>query len=129
MSQVDEILARLRFCLGAKNDTELAEILEIPYKTLDGWKTRGAIPESRIQNIVNLGNISRDWLLNGGNTIHGGNNQIGNLNTQNNGVNEIDRGEIWTEFVKLFDEYGSNAMLRKFIERLEEEKEKFAKGE
>ena len=128
MSQVDEILARLRFCLGAKNDTELAEILEIPYKTLYGWKTRCAIPESRIQNIVNLGNINRDWLLNGGNVIHGGNNQIGNSNTQNNGANEMDRGEVWAKFVELFDEYGSNAILRKFIERLEEEKEKFTKG-
>ena len=77
-------------------------------------------------------NVSLEYLESGvnisNNTIHGGNNQIGNSNMQNNGVNEIDRGEIWAEFVKLFDEYGSNAMLRKFIERLEEEKEKFTKG-
>ena len=52
-----------------------------------------------------------------------------NSNIQNNGSNEKERGEIWSEFVRLFDEYGSNAMLRKFIERLEEEKEKFTKGE
>ena len=127
MSQVDEILARVRFSLGVKNDTGLAEILEIPYKTLDGWKTRGAIPRARLLEISAKLNVTPEYLESGIN-ISGGNNQIGNSNTQNNGLNEIDRGEIWAEFVKLFDEYGSNAMLRKFIERLEEEKEKFTKG-
>ena len=71
MSQVDEILARLRFFLRAKSDKELAGILNVPYKTLDGWKTRGAIPESRIHNIVNHNNINRDWLLNGNNVKTG----------------------------------------------------------
>ena len=127
MSQVDEILARVRFSLGVKNDTGLAEILEIPYKTLDGWKTRGAIPRARLLEISAKLNVTPEYLESGIN-ISGGNNQIGNSNTQNKGLNEIDRGEIWAEFVKLFDEYGSNAMLRKFIERLEEEKEKFTKG-
>lgn len=127
MSQVDEILARVRFSLGVKNDTGLAEILEIPYKTLDGWKTRGAIPRARLLEISAKLNVTPEYLESGIN-ISGGNNQIGNSNTQNNGLNEIDRGEIWADFVKLFDEYGSNAMLRKFIERLEEEKEKFTKG-
>ncbi|ERJ30019.1 hypothetical protein UNSWCS_120 [Campylobacter concisus UNSWCS] len=73
-------------------------------------------------------NVTPEYLESGIN-ISGGNNQIGNSNIQNNGSNEKERGEIWSEFVRLFDEYGSNAMLRKFIERLEEEKEKFTKGE
>ena len=119
--------------LGVKTDKQMCEILEIPYNTITTWKDRGKIPNGRFLEIAAKLNVPIEYLESGvnisNNTIHGGNNQIGNSNTQNNGVNEIDRGEIWTEFVKLFDEYGSNAMLRKFIERLEEEKEKFTKGE
>nr|DAM62789.1 MAG TPA: CI repressor [Caudoviricetes sp.] len=122
----------MRAVLGVKTDKQMCEILEIQYGTLDNWKNRKKIPRGRLLEIATKLNVSLEYLERGvnisNNTIHGGNNQIGNSNTQNNGVNEIDRGEIWAEFVKLFDEYGSNAMLRKFIERLEEEKEKFTKG-
>ena len=126
-------MARMRAVLGVKTDKQMCEILEIPYNTITTWKDRGKIPNGRFLEIAAKLNVPIEYLESGvnisNNTIHGGNNQIGNSNTQNNGVNDIDRGEIWTEFVKLFDEYGSNAMLRKFIERLEEEKEKFTKGE
>lgn len=133
MENLEAVLARMRAVLGVKTDKQMCEILEIQYGTLDNWKNRKKIPRGRLLEIATKLNVSLEYLESGvnisNNTIHGGNNQIGNSNTQNNGVNEIDRGEIWAEFVKLFDEYGSNAMLRKFIERLEEEKEKFTKGE
>ncbi|WP_149724828.1 helix-turn-helix domain-containing protein [Campylobacter concisus] len=83
MSQVDEILARVRFSLGVKNDTGLAEILEIPYKTLDGWKTRGAIPRARLLEISAKLNVSPQYLESGinvsnGHFINGNNVSVGN---------------------------------------------------
>lgn len=124
MENLEAVLARMRAVLGVKTDKQMCEILEIPYNTITTWKDRGKIPNGRFLEIAAKLNVTTEYLESGVN-ISGGNNQIGNLNTQNNGLNEIDRGEIWSEFVRLFDEYGSNAMLRQFIERLEEEKEKF----
>lgn len=126
MENLEAILARMRAVLGVKTDKQMCEILEIQYGTLDNWKNRKKIPRGRLLEIATKLNVTPEYLESGIN-ISGGNNQIGNSNIQNNGSNEKDRGEIWNEFVRLFDEYGSNAMLRKFIERLEEEKEKFAK--
>lgn len=132
MENLEAVLARMRAVLGVKTDKQMCEILEIQYGTLDNWKNRKKIPRGRLLEIATKLNVSLEYLESGvnisNNTIHGGNNQIGNSNTQNNGANEMDRGEVWAKFVELFDEYGSNAILRKFIERLEEEKEKFAKG-
>lgn len=128
MENLEAILARMRAVLGVKTDKQMCEILEIQYGTLDNWKNRKKIPRGRLLEIATKLNVTPEYLESGIN-ISGGNNQIGNSNIQNNGSNEKNRGEIWSEFVRLFDEYGSNAMLRKFIERLEEEKEKFAKGE
>nr|DAR31214.1 MAG TPA: CI repressor [Caudoviricetes sp.] len=128
MENLEAVLARMRAVLGVKTDKQMCEILEIPYNTITTWKDRGKIPNGRFLEIAAKLNVPIEYLESGVN-ISGGNNQIGNSNTQNNGVNEIDRGEIWSEFVRLFDEYGSNAMLRQFIERLKEEKEKFTKGE
>ena len=128
MENLEAILARMRAVLGVKTDKQMCEILEIQYGTLDNWKNRKKIPRGRLLEIATKLNVTPEYLESGIN-ISGGNNQIGNSNIQNNGSNEKERGEIWSEFVRLFDEYGSNAMLRKFIERLEEEKEKFNKGE
>ncbi|WP_035143415.1 helix-turn-helix domain-containing protein [Campylobacter concisus] len=128
MENLEAILARMRAVLGVKTDKQMCEILEIQYGTLDNWKNRKKIPRGRLLEIATKLNVTPEYLESGIN-ISGGNNQIGNSNIQNNGSNEKERGEIWSEFVRLFDEYGSNAMLRKFIERLEEEKEKFTKGE
>ena len=63
MSEVDQILARVRFFAGAKTDIELSKILGVPYKTLDGWKTRGAIPERRIAQMALALGIRRDVLV------------------------------------------------------------------
>ena len=128
MENMEAVLARMRAVLGVKTDKQMCEILGIQYGTLDMWKVRKKIPKGKFLEIAAKLNVTPEYLESGIN-ISGGNNQIGNSNIQNNGSNEKNRGEIWSEFVRLFDEYGSNAMLRKFIERLEEEKEKFAKGE
>ena len=128
MENMEAVLARMRAVLGVKTDKQMCEILGIQYGTLDMWKVRKKIPKGKFLEIAAKLNVTPEYLESGIN-ISGGNNQIGNSNIQNNGSNEKNRGEIWSEFVGLFDEYGSNAMLRKFIERLEEEKEKFAKGE
>ena len=114
---VRDELDDLKFRLRLKTDEELATILNTTKVSIDKWISRKEIPQ-KWRRIIEL-------QFSGGNIIHGGNNQIGYSNIQNNGTNETDRSEMWAEFVKLFDEYGSNAMLRKFIERLEEEKEKF----
>lgn len=66
MNQVEEILGRLRFYFRAKNDTSLADLLGIPYKTLDGWKTRKSIPISRLRDISNSKKLPLDWILEGG---------------------------------------------------------------
>ena len=63
MSEVDQILARVRFFAGAKTDIELSKILGVPYKTLDGWKTRGAIPERRIAQMALALGVRRDVLV------------------------------------------------------------------
>lgn len=65
MSEVDQILARVRFFAGAKTDIELSKILGVPYKTLDGWKTRGAIPERRIAQMALALGIRQDALVSG----------------------------------------------------------------
>nr|WP_314470171.1 helix-turn-helix domain-containing protein [uncultured Campylobacter sp.] len=112
----DEIIGRLRFCLGAKNDTELAEILEIPYKTLATWKTRGVVPMSRIQNIVNEKNISLDWLLNGTHISNNTNSVI--VNGSNNGsiVNghQTEVTPDFMEVIELYKQYGNTKTLQNF---------------
>jgi bacteriophage CI repressor helix-turn-helix domain len=125
MSQVDEILARVRFSLGVKNDTGLAEILEIPYKTLDGWKTRGAIPRTRLLEIATKLNVTPEYLESGTHISNNTDSVIVNGSIVNG--HQVKVSQELMDFVELFKEYGSNAMLKQFIERLEEEKEKFVK--
>ena len=79
----DEIIGRLRFCLGAKNDTELAEILEIPYNTVTTWKDRGKIPKGRFFEIAAKLNVTPEYLESGinvsnGHFINGNNVSVGN---------------------------------------------------
>lgn len=65
MGEVDQILAKARFFAGVKTDTELSELLQIPYKTLVGWKTRGHIPERRIAQMALALGIRQDALVSG----------------------------------------------------------------
>ena len=60
---VAEILDRLRELYDAKNETELARILEVPQSTLSSWKQRGSIPfEVLLARSAQLG-VSLDWLI------------------------------------------------------------------
>lgn len=63
MSEVSEILTRARFFAGVRTDMELSKLLQISYKTLKGWKTRGRIPKSRIAQIALTLGIRPDALL------------------------------------------------------------------
>lgn len=128
MENLEAILARMRAVLGVKTDKQMCEILEIPYNTITTWKDRGKIPKGRFFEIAAKLNVTPEYLESGIN-ISGGNNQIGNSNIQNNGSNEKDRGEIWNEFVRLFDEYGSNAMLKKWKSELEANKARMQEDE
>lgn len=113
---VREELDDLKFRLRLKTDEELAVALNTSKGSIDRWISRKDIPQ-KWRRIIEL-------QFKGSNII---NSQIGNRNTQNNGMGEFDRNGAWKEFMDLFNEFGSNAMLKKFIERLKEEKEKFAK--
>ena len=63
MGEVDQILAKARFFAGVRTDMELSKLLQISYKTLEGWKTRGRIPKSRIAQIALTLGIRPDALL------------------------------------------------------------------
>lgn len=65
MGEVDQILTKVRFFAGVKSDIELSELLQIPYKTLVGWKTRGHIPEKRIAQMALALGIRQDALVSG----------------------------------------------------------------
>nr|DAR97780.1 MAG TPA: repressor protein CI [Caudoviricetes sp.] len=120
MSQVDEILARVRFSLGVKNDTGLAEILEIPYKTLDGWKTRGAIPRARLLEISAKLNVTPEYLESGINISNNTNSVV--VNGSNNGsiVNghQVKVSDEFMEFAELFKKYGNSELLKQWTESL-----------
>ncbi|ALV24946.1 putative protein, putative phage repressor [Campylobacter iguaniorum] len=65
MKTIDEIFGRLKYHFGVKTDKELAEVLGLPYKTLDSWKFRNRMPKSRIIDISTKENLPIEWILNG----------------------------------------------------------------
>ncbi|QCD52492.1 helix-turn-helix domain-containing protein [Campylobacter sp. RM16192] len=125
MESLEAIFARIRAVLGIKTDKQMSEILDIPYATIGTWKDRKKIPKGKLFEIANRLEVTPEYLESGINIINGGNNQMGSSNTQNNYGYETNRGKEWDEFVKLFDEYGSKALLKNFIATLKDEKEKF----
>lgn len=60
---VKEILERLRIALDVKTNKVLAEVLEIPYSTLNTWITRNSIPIETIVSKSICNGVSIDWLL------------------------------------------------------------------
>lgn len=129
MENLEAILARIRAVLGVKTDKQMCEILEIPYNTITTWKDRGKIPKGKFLEIATKLNVMPEYLENGTHISNNTNSVI--VNGSNNGsiVNghQVKVSQELMDFVELFKEYGSNAMLKQFIERLEEEKEKFVK--
>lgn len=56
-------LLRLRSVLDVKSNVELANILEVPYSTLNTWITRNSLPLETIIAKPICDGISVDWLL------------------------------------------------------------------
>lgn len=126
VSDVDVILSRLRTKFGMENNVELAKFLDIPYKTMAGWKTRKNIPTSRIHDIANKEQLDPLWILTGGgNLSHNTNSVI--VNGANNGsiinTHQVKVSDELMEFVELFKEYGSAALLKKWRQELQNVKE------
>lgn len=84
MEQIHDILLRIKSAIGARTDKEMCEILEIPYGTLDNWKTRKKIPKARLFEIAQAINLPVEFLLNGNMQILNNNNAI--INSSNNNI-------------------------------------------
>ncbi|MBI2882883.1 MAG: helix-turn-helix domain-containing protein [Candidatus Methylomirabilis oxyfera] len=65
MMDVASIIDRLKTAIGATSDSDLARRLSIPQATLAKWKTRGVIPQKRIELLAAKIGCSPDWLLTG----------------------------------------------------------------
>lgn len=68
MKEIDRILGKMKELTDVKTDVELAEILEIPIKTLSMWRFRESIPAKRLIEFADKLNISVDELKNGNTT-------------------------------------------------------------
>jgi len=60
---IKEFYTRLKIALNAKNNVELAKILDIPYPTLNTWLARNSLPLDVMLNNPAFDKISLDWLL------------------------------------------------------------------
>ena len=64
MSNIREVLNRLKIALNAKSFTEVAEKLGVSDSTIDSWRARKRIPDKYIATLQVKG-INPDWLLTG----------------------------------------------------------------
>ena len=64
MSNIREVLNRLKIALNAKSFTEVAEKLGVSESTIDSWRARKRIPDKYIATLQVKG-INPDWLLTG----------------------------------------------------------------
>lgn len=62
---VEQILGRLLLVLSAKNESELAKLLETTSSNISTWKKRGGIPLAICEKIARQRGLSMDWLLYG----------------------------------------------------------------
>ena len=115
MENLEAVLARMRAVLGVKTDKQMCEILEIQYGTLDNWKNRKKIPRGRLLEIATKLNVTPEYLESGTHISNNTNSVI--VNGSNNGsiVNghQVKVSQELMDFVELFKEYGSNAMLKR----------------
>ena len=131
MENLEAILARMRAVLGVKTDKQMCEILEIQYGTLDNWKNRKKIPRGRLLEIATKLNVTPEYLESGTHISNNTNSVI--VNGSNNGsiVNghQVKVSQELMDFVELFKEYGSNAMLKKWKSELEANKARMQEDE
>jgi len=65
MSRTSEVLGRVSKVLGAKNDTQLSEIIGKPRSTLSSWKIRKKIPYELCESVAKDYGVRLEWLLSG----------------------------------------------------------------
>ncbi|WP_033915803.1 helix-turn-helix domain-containing protein [Campylobacter sputorum] len=122
MSNYDEYTAILKSLTNAKTSKELAQILEIPYRTLTTWQTRGDIPKTRLLEFANKLGVSMDTLLSGSVKLAGNNNIAATGNHNNINSNDLQDAKLKTaefkEFLELYKRYGSEEMLNDLTSKL-----------
>ena len=131
MENMEAVLARMRAVLGVKTDKQMCEILGIQYGTLDMWKVRKKIPKGKFLEIAAKLNVTPEYLESGTHISNNTNSVI--VNGSNNGsiVNghQVKVSQELMDFVELFKEYGSNAMLKKWKSELEANKARMQEDE
>lgn len=65
MKGIASVIERLKEIFEAKNNTELAEKLNIPRNTVSTWKNRGSVPYAVCIDVAEQEKVSLDWLLAG----------------------------------------------------------------
>ena len=72
LTEVIDILTRLKNVFNSNNIRELSQHLRVPIKTIDRWINHRFIPYKFLIPIAESANISLDWLLTGKGEMHGG---------------------------------------------------------
>lgn len=65
MSDLLEIIDKMKKISNVKSDKEVAKLLKTKADTLSQWKTRNKIPFKELLEYSNIQNISLNWLLTG----------------------------------------------------------------
>lgn len=125
VDDIRAILTKIRVKIGAKSDKEMCKILGVAYGTLDNWKQRKQIPPKRILEFATKLNIPLEYLTNSNSFLNNTNSVI--VNGANNGsivnTHQVKVSDELMEFVELFKEYGSAALLKKWTKELKNTKE------
>ena len=127
MKEIDHILGKMKELTDVKTDVELAEILEIPIKTLSMWRFRESIPAKRLIEFSEKLGVSMDTLLNGSVKVTGDNNLAfsGDGNTvfgKNADIANVYSPKV-NEFLALYKKYGNknlDKLLDPIIEKLKQ---------
>lgn len=130
MTSFDENIASLKNLTNANTIKELAEILEVPYRTFNTWQTRGEIPKGRLYEFSEKLGVSMDTLLNGSVKVTGDNNLAfsGDGNTvfgKNADIANVYSPKV-NEFLALYKKYGNknnenlDKLLDPIIEKLKQ---------
>lgn len=69
---VEQILGRLLQVLSAKNESELARLLDTSSSNISTWKKRGSVPLAICEQVARPRGLSMDWLLYGEGPMHRG---------------------------------------------------------
>lgn len=122
-----DVLNRLKKITGAKTNKELAEILEINYRTFNNWQARDNIPKGKLYEFSEKLGVSMDTLLNGSVKVTGDNNLAfsGDGNTvfdKNADIANAYSPKV-NEFLALYKKYGNknlDKLLDPIIEKLKQ---------